>query len=87
MKRCHHCSGRFGLTRRYALTFSGYVHFCSAKCMAAWRKDTDEAAKRQKFFAWLARREFQGAEVDLAVSAFRAIVLQNSRAFASWVDP
>jgi hypothetical protein len=45
--RCHHCRGKFGLVRRTLLTFSGYRHFCSKKCLNAYR----EFAK-QRFFAW-----------------------------------
>jgi hypothetical protein len=33
--RCHQCRGKFGLVRRRRLTFSGYLHFCSKKCLNA----------------------------------------------------
>jgi len=59
MRRCHQCRGRFGLTRRYVLTFAGYLHFCSKECVADWRHDVEEAARSQKFCAWLARENPQ----------------------------
>jgi hypothetical protein len=31
--RCHQCRGKFGLARRRRLTLSGYLHFCSKKCL------------------------------------------------------
>jgi hypothetical protein len=31
-KRCHQCSGPFGMVRQQILTFGGWLFFCSKKC-------------------------------------------------------
>jgi hypothetical protein len=51
--RCHQCEGRFGLVRHYLLTFTGYLHFCSKKCVEAHKTERDDNVARLRFLTWL----------------------------------
>ena len=51
--RCHQCGDNFGLIRHKLLTFSGYVHFCSKKCLNAYKSETRKKVAKQRFLAWL----------------------------------
>jgi hypothetical protein len=47
--RCHHCHGKFGLTRHRLLTWTGYLCFCREKCLVAYRTRIQEDINRIKF--------------------------------------
>jgi hypothetical protein len=49
---CHHCRGKFGLVRRTLFTFSGYLHFCSKKCLNAYKGQIREESAKRRFLAW-----------------------------------
>jgi hypothetical protein len=50
--RCYHCRGKFGLIRRTLFTFSGYLHFCSKKCLNAYKGQIRQESAKRRFLAW-----------------------------------
>jgi hypothetical protein len=51
--RCHRCSGNLGRIRHQLLTFSGYLRFCSKKCLNAYKSESRKKAAKQRFLGWL----------------------------------
>jgi hypothetical protein len=49
MKGCHHCGGRFGLTRHRHYT----LQFCSARCLEIWKRVQSDKARQYQFLEWL----------------------------------
>jgi hypothetical protein len=48
-KRCHQCSGPFGMVRHQLVTFSGWIFFCSKKCKDEYRKHCQLEVRKRKF--------------------------------------
>jgi hypothetical protein len=47
-KRCHQCSGPFGMVRHHLVTFSGWISFCSKKCKEEHHRHRQQEVRRRK---------------------------------------
>jgi hypothetical protein len=50
--RCHNpgCSRKFGLVRRWLVTFHGYRAFCSEGCLLDFKRQTE---RHKAYLRWL----------------------------------
>jgi hypothetical protein len=48
-KRCHQCSGPFGMVRHHLVTFDGWIFYCSKKCKDDHRRHRQQEVMRRKF--------------------------------------
>jgi len=48
-KRCHQCSGPFGMVRHQLVTFSGWIVFCSKKCKDEYLNQRRQNVRKGKF--------------------------------------
>ena len=51
--KCHLCYRPFGLVRHRIVTFGGFLHFCSKKCLEEHRERLQQEVRRRKFQEWL----------------------------------
>jgi hypothetical protein len=65
--RCQHCRGKFGLVRRTRFTFSGYLHFCSKKCLNAYK-----GSAKQRFLAGHSGGSRYNAHVSFSAAKAKA---------------
>jgi hypothetical protein len=74
--RCHQCGGKFGLVRRTHLTFSGYLHFCTKKCLNA-HKGQIRKAPAKRFLRWLPCRSLYRAPVSFPAVSDQQFIRDN----------
>jgi hypothetical protein len=48
-KRCHECSGPFGMVRHHLVTFNSWIFFCSKRCKDEHRRHRQQEVRRRKF--------------------------------------
>ena len=48
-KRCHQCSGPFGMVRHHLVTFNGWIFYCSKNCKDEHRRHRQQEVRRRKF--------------------------------------
>lgn len=49
--KCHFCNGPLGLIRHKHLTMTGYLHFCSKRCVEDYRQNVRLEVGRRKLLS------------------------------------